>query len=162
MVRVLLCASAFVVRVLLWCECSCGAIAFVVRVLLWCECSCGASAFVVRVLLWCECFCDVRLCSLLCCSLCSASALVTFICVLCTLCTQISQHLFCNSLSTAATPSPFVAFASEELPADVANLASILAPELIAGTAAVRASAHHLLALVSKHTGRSTAAILSP
>jgi hypothetical protein len=39
---------------------------------------------------WCDCSCDVHLCSLLCCSVRGASALVTFICVLCTLRTQIA------------------------------------------------------------------------
>jgi hypothetical protein len=43
---------------------------------------------------WCECSCDVHLCSLLCCSLCGASALVALICaVLCTLRTQISRSI---------------------------------------------------------------------
>jgi hypothetical protein len=40
---------------------------------------------------WCECSGDVHLCSLLCCFLGSASALVTFVCVLCTLRTRISR-----------------------------------------------------------------------
>jgi hypothetical protein len=48
-----------------------------------------------------ECSCDVHLCSLLCCSVGGASALVTFICVLCTLRTQISQSI-CNSVSAVA------------------------------------------------------------
>jgi hypothetical protein len=38
---------------------------------------------------WCECFCHVYLCSLLCCSLGSAIALLTFSCVFCTRRTQI-------------------------------------------------------------------------
>jgi hypothetical protein len=43
---------------------------------------------------WCDCSCDVQLCSLLCCSLGGASALVTFISsVLCTLRTQISRSI---------------------------------------------------------------------
>jgi hypothetical protein len=40
-----------------------------------------------------ECSCDVHLCSLSCCSLGSASALVTFICVLCTLRAHISRSI---------------------------------------------------------------------
>jgi hypothetical protein len=38
---------------------------------------------------WCKCSCDVQFCSLLCCTLVGASALVTIICVLCTPRTQI-------------------------------------------------------------------------
>jgi hypothetical protein len=47
----------------------------------------------VLLLRWCERSCDVHLCSLLCCSLGGASALVTFICVRCTLRAQISRSI---------------------------------------------------------------------
>jgi hypothetical protein len=51
--------------------------------------------YFVLLLRWCECSCDVHVCSILCCSLGGASALLTLICVLCTLRLRISRSI-CN------------------------------------------------------------------
>jgi hypothetical protein len=58
-------------------------------------------AIASRMRRWCECSCDVHLCSLMCCSLGGASALVTSIRVLCTLCARNSHYQYATSHTTS-------------------------------------------------------------
>jgi prolyl-tRNA synthetase len=76
----------------------------------------------------CECFCDVQSCSLLCSSLGSPSALVTFICVLCTLRTQILRSIhICNRILVTVWPPSIAPYQVVVLAAPVSKAEKTLA-----------------------------------